>query len=350
MQAKLRNNTDRWAVILAGGDGTRLQPLTRVISGDDRPKQFCSLFGGPTLLERTKHRVAQLLPVEQTLTVVTQTHEAFYKPWQESKARVQLFVQPKNCGTAPAILLSLLRIIQHSPTATVAFFPSDHYIANEPLFMSHVESAFFEAQRHPKMIVLLGVKPDTPETQYGWIEPEISLWQQSPAVFGVRRFWEKPPAIIAPRLMRQGCLWNSFVMTGRAGAFLQLTRRALPELCQSLSEITSVLGTGEEQTALQQVYSTIQPANFSSEVLACWPNYLLVHPVSGVGWCDLGEPGRALSALQRSGLESLPIAGKDENRHRASITYLRDYFEGISLARKFERNEDSGTAIGVQGD
>jgi mannose-1-phosphate guanylyltransferase len=249
-------------------------------------------------------------------------------------------VQPNNGGTAPAILLSLIHIAQLSPQATVAFFPSDHYLNNDVRFMSHVDSAFVEAQQHSNMIVLIGMKPDSPEVQYGWIEPELTLWYQSPAVFAVRRFWEKPAAIIAPRLMRQGCLWNTFVMIGRADAFLRLIRRALPELYQSFAEIASTLGTPAEQEVLQQLYSLIQPADFSSEVLATWPNYLLVHPVSDVAWCDLGEPGRILSATERSGGDSMPITGRDETKHRASITYLREYFEGLSLSRKDERNED----------
>src|SRR5688572_5951108 len=104
----------RWAVILAGGDGTRLQPLTRTISGDDRPKQFCPIIGGRTLLDQTSRRVALSVPPAQTLTVVTQTHERFYKSLLKDLPKDRLLVQPENKGTAPAILFSLLRVAQLS--------------------------------------------------------------------------------------------------------------------------------------------------------------------------------------------------------------------------------------------
>jgi mannose-1-phosphate guanylyltransferase len=133
---------DRWAVILAGGDGTRLQSLTRMISGDDRPKQFCAFQGSATLLEQTRQRVALSVPNKYTLTVVTQIHERFYKPLFKNSPKGQLLVQPINKGTAPAILFSALKVAQLSPNATVAFFPSDHHLTNEPQFMEHVESAF----------------------------------------------------------------------------------------------------------------------------------------------------------------------------------------------------------------
>ena len=95
---------DRWAVILAGGDGARLQSLTRKISGDDRPKQFCAFQGSITLLDQTRQRIALSVPNKYTLTVVTQTHERFYKPLFRDSAESRLLVQPINQGTAPAIL------------------------------------------------------------------------------------------------------------------------------------------------------------------------------------------------------------------------------------------------------
>src|SRR6267142_3147511 len=145
-----KSSSDRWAVILAGGDGTRLRSLTRTISGDDRPKQFCPIIGGRTLLDQTSRRVALSVASERTLTVLTRTHERFYTPLLKNAPKARLVVQPDNKGTAPAILFSLLRIAQLSPTATVAFFPSDHYFADDEEFMSHIESAFNATQTNPE--------------------------------------------------------------------------------------------------------------------------------------------------------------------------------------------------------
>jgi mannose-1-phosphate guanylyltransferase len=307
-----KSNSERWAVILAGGDGTRLQSLTRTISGDDRPKQFCPIIGGQTLLDQTRRRIALSVTPEQTLTVLTRTHERFYAPLLRSTAKTCLIVQPENKGTAPAILFSLLRIAQLSPKAIVAFFPSDHYFSDDQQFMSHIESAFAATRTHPETVTLLGIKPESPEVEYGWIEPDRSLFGQLPrAISRVRKFWEKPSALVARGLMERGCLWNSFVMVGRVDAFLKMTQRALPELFALFSAIARTFGTSSETAALTELYSSIPSSNFSHEVLALRPNDLTVMQVSEVGWSDLGEPKRVFSTLQQIGLQTqwaMPVA------------------------------------------
>ena len=300
-----KSGSDRWAVILAGGDGTRLQSLTRTISGDDRPKQFCPIIGGRTLLDQTSRRVALSVAPAQTLTVVTRTHERFYASLLKSEPKTRLLVQPENKGTAPAILFSLLRIAQLSPNATVAFFPSDHYFADDQQFMSHIESAFAAARTHPETVTLLGIKPQSPEVEYGWIEPDGSLFGQLPrSISRVRKFWEKPSALIARGLMERGCLWNSFVMVGRVDAFLKMTERALPSLFDFFLAVAPTFGTPAEARAVSQLYSWIPSSNFSHEVLALRPDDLAVMQVSDVGWSDLGEPKRVFSTLQQIGLQT----------------------------------------------
>ena len=163
-----------WAIILAGGAGTRLKPLTRTLTGDDRHEQFCALFGERTLLEQTQRRVAPLFNPTQTLTVVTRTHEPFYQKQMNNWSSSHLLGQPQNIGTAPAILLSLLRVAQLSPQAVVAFFASDHHFSNDAIFMSHVELAVEFVETNASLIMLLGIRPDSSEVQYGWIEPGVS--------------------------------------------------------------------------------------------------------------------------------------------------------------------------------
>src|ERR1044072_1991930 len=168
------NMRDRWAVILAGGDGTRLQSMTRAISGDNRPKQFVPVIGGSTLLNQTRRRVALSIEPRRTLIVVTQKHRRFYEPLAHEISPNLLVEQPMNKGTAPAILYALLRVATKSPKAVVALFPSDHFFADDEEFMSHIDVAIDAVQIQTETVTLLGSTPTTPEKEYGWIEPQRS--------------------------------------------------------------------------------------------------------------------------------------------------------------------------------
>jgi mannose-1-phosphate guanylyltransferase len=200
----------RWGVILAGGDGKRLLPLTRRIAGDNRPKQFCAIMDGETLLTHTRCRVERMVQPEHTLLVVTETHERFYSNQLNGVPSSSLLVQPCNRGTTPAILYSLLRMRESDPSAIVGFFPSDHHFADDEALVAHVDSAFEAAESSSGKVVLLGIKPSSPEVAYGWIEPGASLTNRPLGMFEVSRFWEKPNLSLASALMERGCLWNSF--------------------------------------------------------------------------------------------------------------------------------------------
>lgn len=296
---------DRWAVILAGGDGTRLQSMTRAITGDNRPKQFVPVIGGTSLLDQTRRRVARSVMPDQTLIVVTQKHRRFYGSLAHEISPELLLQQPNNKGTAPAILYALLRVAKKSPQAVVALFPSDHFFADDEEFMSHIDIAFDATQAHPEIITLLGITPASPEKEYGWIEPQRSvLGSAVRSITRVRRFWEKPSAAMATSLMERGCLWNSFVMVGRVDVWLQMTRAALPELHGAFNALNPTFETEAELNAVSELYSKIEDTNFSHEVLAARPQDLAVMRVGDVGWSDLGEPSRVLATLAHLGVQS----------------------------------------------
>jgi len=299
------NSSDRWAIVLAGGDGTRLRSLTRAIAGDDRPKQFCPILRNETLLDQTRRRVSLAINSDQTLLSLTETHKQFYEPLVANVPVENLVVQPGNLGTAPAILYALLRIAAKSPKAVVGLFPSDHYFADDKEFMSHVDLAFNAAQVQPETVTLLGITPSGPETEYGWIEPQRSILGSLPrSITRVSRFWEKPGAKVARSLMQQGCLWNSFVMVGRVDALLRMTREALPELFLAFARTVPMFGEVLERSAMCDLYRRIPDSNFSHEVLAERPDDLAVMRVGAVGWSDLGEPARVLATLARMGVET----------------------------------------------
>jgi mannose-1-phosphate guanylyltransferase len=279
--------------------------MTRAITGDNRPKQFVPVIGGSTLLNHTRRRVALSIEPSRTMIVVTQKHRRFYQSLSGEIPRNLLLEQPINNGTAPAILYALLRVAAKSPKAIVALFPSDHFFADDEEFMSHIDVAIDAVAIQPEMVMLLGITPTAPETEYGWIEPEPSILASvQKSITRVSQFWEKPSLTCATSLMDRGCLWNSFVMVGRVDALLKMTRAAMPEMYGAFTAVTPTFETTNEHKALAELYSQIEDANFSHQVLAVRPKDLMVMRVGDVGWSDLGEPNRVLSTLARLGVQT----------------------------------------------
>jgi mannose-1-phosphate guanylyltransferase len=295
----------RWGVILAGGDGVRLRSLTRFISGDDRPKQFCPLVGGQTLLSQTRVRIAPTISADRTLFLLTRSHESFYSNQLSDVPPDQMIVQPENRGTLPAILCALLRISRIDPDATIAFFPSDHHYTAEGRLMASVEEAF-DIVGERDSLILFGATARHAEVAYGWIEPEPE--SAHPCVKPVRRFWEKPSIEEAQKLLQDGCLWNTFVMIGSARMFLSMIRDAVPEVYEAVAQLpldgSHTLCCRTNASRFEQ----LPTSDFSRQVLAQHTERLSVLSLGDVGWSDLGDPQRVVSTLSQHGIESSWIA------------------------------------------
>jgi mannose-1-phosphate guanylyltransferase len=283
-------------VILAGGDGVRLRSLTRFICGDNRPKQFCPLFEGATLLGNTVRRAERSIPTAQILFALTHTHRDFYV--QELDGfQAQRIVQPANKGTAPPILFSALSIASMDEDALMAVLPSDHYYSDEACFTAALESAFEIAANRPESVVLIGAQPSRPEVEYGWIELGAPVGNDG-ELCRVRGFLEKPSLDVAETLLGEQSVWNTFVMVGRVSAFLEMVAQAIPDVLEALRRAR--VWNGSETHIEESVYHQVLSSDFSKHVLSVDAARLLVLRVRDLGWSDLGHPERVLAALEEA--------------------------------------------------
>jgi mannose-1-phosphate guanylyltransferase len=289
-----------WAVILAGGEGMRLRPLVRQVFGADRPKQYVRLLGPRTLLRQTLDRVSLAIPEERTLVVTVRRHAGYIAEEFPGATRPQILAQPLDRGTAAGVLYPAHWIAWRNPEATVAIFPSDHFLLGDTVFMAHVAEVTAWVEKHPEWLVLLGAQPTSPEVEYGWIEPDGALGELSTgAVRAVRQFWEKPSVARARACLGAGHLWNTSVLVGKVATLAQIGWQALPELSDRLAHIEPFVGTDDEADAVRQAYELMPRANFSKHVLEACPDALAVSQLPRIVWSDLGSPHRVMEALTR---------------------------------------------------
>jgi mannose-1-phosphate guanylyltransferase len=293
-----------WAVILAGGNGTRIQTLTRLVAGDERPKQFCRLVGNDTLLAATRARLSTTVAPERTLCVVTSQHEPFYRHEFSSEDWSRVVEQPVNRGTGIAIAYGLACVTVQVPDAVVGFFPADHHYDDGDALRQTLDDAYRAAALDRDRVFLIGAEPDRAEVEYGWIARGDSLGPASAGARGISNvagFVEKPSAAEADLLLRRGCLWNTFVLVGHAEAFRVLLDRALPGLYAELVAILN-LPDPPRTTALERLYASPIASDFSRDVLSRYPERLGVIELARSGWTDLGQPARALRVMARCGM------------------------------------------------
>src|SRR5271169_2599005 len=286
-----------WAVLLAGGDGVRLRDLTRRIAGDARPKQFCRIIGEQSLFRETRTRLDPIFIPDRQVFVFSRAHDRYYGGDLTDVGHSCVIEQPLNRGTGIAIILALLRILQHDHAALAAFFPCDHFYANHDSFRLTIESAVECAEHNPESIILVGADAEYPETDYGWIEPGVVV---SNATVGplslVSRFWEKPPLQQAHALLRRGCLWNTFVTVGRATTFFEM-------LCSQVPEAVLAISRAMADNTLNAAFGSLDTVDFSRDVLANLPHRLLVLRDRTSGWADLGSPTRVMDTLARNKIQ-----------------------------------------------
>jgi mannose-1-phosphate guanylyltransferase len=286
-----------WTVVLAAGEGSRLRSLTTDSEGKSIPKQFCSLNGGPSLLQLALRRASRVSPWSQITTIVAEQHEDW---WSRELGFVRfgnVVVQPANRGTAIGVLLPVLRILARDPAADVVLLPSDHYFTDEPVLERALRGALREVDRRPDRLVLLGIVPDEPDTGFGWIVPADN---DRPGIRRVQRFVEKPPATVAVELMARGGVWNSFVLAATGRTIVRSFEEKLPGVVTTLKEaLARDSGLGSVTGALARTYEELGTFDFCRDVLEGLEDRLSVLPVPNCGWSDLGTPDRVARCIDR---------------------------------------------------
>jgi mannose-1-phosphate guanylyltransferase len=294
----------RAAVVLAGGDGRRLESFVRRLRGDALPKQYMTLYGAHSLLERTFTRVERLVPPDRIMTIVTRDHLRYADACRQLASRPlhTVIVQPRNKDTAPGLLLPLAYLQRQCQDALVAVFPSDHYVSSDSALMRHVETAFRIVEHRPELIVLLGVSPTAPETDYGYVVPGPQIVVDGLSeVRSVRRFIEKPSSRQADDLVRRGALWNTSILVFRLQTLRELMWCVAPTLSLRFMEIAEALDTPRAHDVIDTVYQGVPPVSVSRgilELVSDWcPSRLALVRLDDTCWSDWGVEHRVLRDL-----------------------------------------------------
>ncbi|HKS56499.1 MAG TPA: sugar phosphate nucleotidyltransferase [Steroidobacteraceae bacterium] len=277
--------------MLAGGSGTRLSCLTSGADGEAVPKQFCSLDGGLTLIEQTLARAAKVADRDCVTAIVASAHRRYWSAALKSLLPENLVVQPRNRGTAIGILLPALRIAARDPQARIVILPSDHHVADESALEHALRCALEDVRCHPGGVALLGIEADEPDPELGYIVCDPASHRR---LRQVHRFIEKPRIDEALRLVRQGALWNSFILVCRARSLIDLISRRYLDIVQMFEAVGI-----DDEASLRELYRELPEIDFSRDVAAGQEGALAVMAVPRCGWSDLGTPHRLAQTLAR---------------------------------------------------
>jgi mannose-1-phosphate guanylyltransferase len=299
--------SNRVALLLAGGDGTRLRDLTSKIAGAPIPKQYCRLWKGSSLLEATISRAHLFAPYNRIHVVINENHLDWAKNQVHALPESNIIVQPLNRDTGPGMIFALLQLERMYSDAIVTVFPTDHYIDKDWVFISHVLRAINTISNMPDKIAMLGIVPDRPESGYGYIMPagplKIADGIYSGKSYHVAAFTEKPNPVEAQDIIERGGLWNTFVMVFKLSRMLELLRELVPDKFTTLAELRYA------PTKATEIYQVLNPWDLSTHVLARIPQHLVVLRVANVNWSDWGtreSVERTYRALKQAPFWELP--------------------------------------------
>ena len=254
------------------------------------------------MFQHTVDRAARLASLARAVVVAARHHKTNVETQLRGRAIGKLVLQPANRDTAAGVFLPLAYLRARNPHAIVVIHPSDHFIYPEHRFLETVRGAIAAVEAMPEHLLLLGVRPDRLETEYGWIQrgPLLNGPPMYP-VHAVSSFLEKPGAAKADAALRAGSLWNTLVLIATVESLWQAGFTCFPDLIRRFERLASVWDTPDESAVLDEVYREMPTHNFSFHLLQRWSDQVAVMELTGVLWSDWGKPERIAETIRRIG-------------------------------------------------
>jgi mannose-1-phosphate guanylyltransferase len=273
-----------YAVIMAGGGGTRLWPLSRKTN----PKQMLPLMGERSLFQIAVDRLDGLFTYDRIFVVTVADQAEALQAQCPEIPRENYLIEPMPRGTASVVGLAAIALQQRDPQAVMAVLTADHIFQNEGLFRKLLLSAYDAAQENH--LVTLGIAPTFPSTGYGYIKQgELVETQRGLDVYLVEQFVEKPPEERAIQMIESGDhAWNSGMFVWQVGRILEEFDRQMPDLNSKLNEISTAWDQPQRESVIQRVWPQIQPETIDYGIMENAQDVVVI-PAKGLGWNDVGS-------------------------------------------------------------
>lgn len=273
-------NKDNYCVIMGGGIGSHFWPLSR----KTLPKQFIDIFGtGRSLLQQTFDRFRKIIPAENILIVTNVMYADLIKEQFPELDEKQILLEPTRRNTAPCIAWASYHIQALNPNANIVVAPSDHLILKEEEFLKAIEKGLKFVSQSDKLLTL-GIKPNRPETEYGYIQID------EPATDGfykVKTFTEKPELDLAQIFVESGeFYWNSGLFMWNVNTILKTGENLLPELAAKLAPGKDVYATDKEEAFIKEHFPACPNVSIDFGVMEKADNVFV--SLGDFGWSDLG--------------------------------------------------------------
>ena len=295
-------NKDYYAVIMAGGIGSRFWP----VSTTRFPKQFHDMLGtGQTLLQKTFSRLNKLIPSENILILTNERYIDITLEQLPAISAEQVVLEPEMRNTAPCILLSALKIKKENPNALMLVAPSDHWIEDEVAFANDIQACFDAAQRED-MLLTLGIKPTFPNTGYGYIESDKSDLSK---IKKVVQFREKPDYETAKEFIAAGnFLWNAGIFIWSVKSITAAFEKNMSIMHALFKEGVPVYNTSEEKEFIDENYKLADNISIDYGILEK-ANNVFVRKAT-FDWNDLGTWGALHEKLEKDTSDNAIVRAK----------------------------------------